>query len=307
MARGAVVVVGSYNRDMVLQVPHLPARGETLHAHAVSHVHGGKGSNQAVQAARCGATVTLLAALGADEAGAAARALWSAEGIAAIAPAHEDAPTGLAMIMVDAQGANSIVLLEGANGRVSAHQVEEAASRLHQAAIVLAQLETPAEATRQAFRLARSAGARTVLNAAPANAAAAAGLLPLTDILVVNEIEAAQLAPPGAGEPAALAARLAGQAGCTVVLTAGAAGAVLARPGSPPHTMPAPVVAVRDSTGAGDAFCGAFAAALAAGIAQEQALARGVAAGSLACTVAGAVPGLHDAAAIDALLAKVTT
>lgn len=305
MPRRHLVVVGSYNRDTILEVPHLPAPGETLQAITASHAHGGKGSNQAVQAARAGGAVTFVASLGADEAAAEARGLWQAEGIAARAAEIPQAPTGLAVILLDAVGRNSIVVLSGANARLDASQAQDAAGAIQHAAVVLAQLETPAPATAQAFRLARAAGATTILNAAPANAAMAAALLPLSDILVVNEVEAAQLAPPGDATPRGLATRLAAAAQATVVLTAGAEGAFLARPGMPPIHLPAIPVAVRDSTGAGDAFCGAFAAGLAAGLPIEAAAARGIAAGSLACTVLGAVPSLHDAAAIDALLAKV--
>lgn len=295
---GRIIVVGSYNRDTVLAVPHFPAPGETLAALGVERFHGGKGSNQAVAAARAVAAVAMVAAIGADAAGDAALALWAAEGIDASAVIRlPDRPTGEAMILVDAAGENEIVIVPGANAALA----EDAAAVLPaDAALVVAQLETPVAATLAAFRAARARGVMTLLNAAPARPLPDA-LRDLTDLLVVNETEAARLLDT-AGDPAALAAALAPRHSRGVVVTAGAAGAHWAAPDGTAVHAPSRAVAVVDSTGAGDAFIGAFAAGLAAGLGEAASLRRGVAAGALACCRAGAVPSLPHRAEIDAAL-----
>lgn len=295
---GRIVVVGSYNRDTVLAVPHFPAPGETLAALGIERFHGGKGSNQAVAAARAGADVAMVAAIGADAAGDGAMALWAGEGIDAAAVLRSTSlPTGEAFILVDAAGENQIVIMAGANAAVSAEAAERAVAG---AALVLAQLETPVAATEAAFRAARARGVSTLLNAAPA-APLPETLLALTDLLVVNETEAERLLG-GADAPGAMAAALARHYPRGVVLTAGADGAHWAGRDGGWHHAPSLPVTVRDSTGAGDAFIGAFAAGLAAGLEEEAALRRGVVAGALACQKAGAVPSLPRRAEIEAAL-----
>lgn len=297
---GRITVIGSYNRDTVLAVPRFPQPGETLAATGMARFHGGKGSNQAVAAARAGAAVTMVAAIGRDAAGQGALALWAEEGIDASAVMSLDgAPTGEALILVDGLGENEIVLVAGANGALAA---EGAAGAAAGAALVVAQLETPLGVTEAAFRAARARGIATLLNAAPARDLPD-GLLALTDILVVNETEAALMLARTAA-PGALAAALAPRHARGVVLTAGAGGAYWAgRDGVVVH-VPALPVEVVDSTGAGDAFIGAFAAALVERARESEALRRGVVAGALACGVAGAVPSLPRLAAIEAAAAQ---
>lgn len=293
MAR--IVVIGSYNRDTVFTVPRLPQPGETLAATGMAQFHGGKGSNQAVAAARAGAAVAMIAAIGADAAGDGALALWAAEGIDTTAVTRlQNLPTGEAMILVDAAGENAIVILAGANAALPAEVA------LPDAALVMAQLETPIAATLAAFRAARARGVATLLNAAPAMVVPDA-LLDVTDLLIVNETEAARLLGRS-GEPAVLAAALGRRHRRGVVLTAGASGAHWAAPDGTTVHAPTRAVTVVDSTGAGDAFIGAFAAALASGLDEATALRRGVAAGALACCRAGAVPSLPRLAEIEAAL-----
>lgn len=292
-----LVVVGSYNRDRVLRVPHLPAAGETLAAHGADAFHGGKGSNQAVQAARCGADVVMVAALGRDAAGEAALALWTGEGIRAAAERVE-AETGQAVILVDDAGENSIVLLAGANALLPPAEAV-CAVRNAMPRAVLAQRETPEAATEAAFAAARALGAITILNAAPAGGAPGAALLALTDLLVANEGEAAALA--GGGAATEVATGLGARHRLGAIVTLGAAGAVHAGPDGVVRALPSPRITVRDTTGAGDAFVGCLAAAVAVGRAPADAMAEALAAGALACTVAGAVPSLHRAEAIRAL------
>lgn len=292
---GRIVVIGSYNRDTVLRVARFPQPGETLSATGMARFHGGKGSNQAVAAARAGARVAMLAAIGADAAGQGALDLWAAEHIDAGRVTRDPTqPTGEALILVDDAGENAIVIVAGANAGLA----PPPSDAFDGAALVVAQLETPVRTTESAFRVARAAGAIALLNAAPARALPAA-LVAATDILVVNETEAARLAGRD-GTPAALATALAPRFQRGVVVTAGAAGAVWAGRDAPPLHQAAPAVAVVDSTGAGDAFIGAFAAALVAGLDAAAAMRRGVVAGALACGQAGAVPSLPDLAAIRA-------
>ena len=301
-----IVVIGSYNRDLGIRLARFPVPGETVIADGLAVAHGGKGSNQAVQAARCGAAVAMIAAIGTDAEGDAALALWAAEGIAAAAVRRvADAPTGTAVILVEARGENEIVVVPGANARLSPDAVD--AGTFAGAALVLAQLETPAAASLAAFRAGRAAGARCVLNLAPASAGIPADLLAEADIVIANEGEAALATglPAEAGGGAlchALRDRL--RAGATAVITCGADGAWLAGPEAPEgRHAPALPVEVTDTTGAGDAFVGAFAARLALGGGMDAALDAGVAAGSLACRRHGAVPSLPGATEIAAALA----
>jgi len=291
---GDILVIGSYNRDTVLRLPRFPAPGETLTALGIAQFHGGKGSNQAVAAARAGGQVALIAALGEDDAGKAARALWAAEGIDAQAVQTASAPTGAATILLDAAGENQIIITQGANAalHLPADFIPPAG-----VSVALAQLETPQAATVALFRALPEA--RRILNVAPA-APIAPELLATTDMLVLNETEAAILAQREA-EPAALAVSLAMETTRDVVLTAGATGAFWARPDGVILYETPPKILVADSTGAGDAFLGAFAAAIAAGLTPERTLRLAVAAGALACTQEGAVPSLPHRAAILAL------
>lgn len=297
-----VVVLGSYNLDLVAMVPRFPSAGETLHARDLLRGHGGKGSNQAVAAARAGARTVFAGSTGADAAGQQARHLWQTESIAALVTTRADLPTGLALILLAPSGENRIVVVAGANAAVDAAQAARAAETARPGSVVVGQLETPQEATAAFFAAARARGATTVLNTAPAGPALLPTLLSATDILVANEGEAALLcaAAPDTG-PARIGARLAAMAGSAAIITCGAAGAMLfTRAGDRLHQPAAPVDVV-DTTGAGDALVGAFAAALSRGDPTEAALAEGVAAGSLACTRCGAVAALPDAAAIRAM------
>jgi ribokinase len=285
------MVIGSYKRDTVLRLDRFPAPGETMTALGMAEFHGGKGSNQAVAAARAGGRVGIIAALGDDAAGQGARALWAEEGIAAEAVQTTQAPTGAATILLDAAGENQIIIIPGANAELTLPLGFTPPADI---AVALAQLETPQAATAALFR--SLTGARRILNVAPA-AAILPELLSVTDMLVLNETEAAILAQREA-EPAALAIALAAETMREVILTAGAIGAFWARPDGVVIDAAPPRVAVTDTTGAGDAFLGAFAAFSAEGLAQERILRQAVTAGALACTQDGAVPSLPYRAAI---------
>lgn len=295
---GGILVIGSYNRDTVLRLARFPAPGETLTALGMAEFHGGKGSNQAVAAARAGGRVALITAIGDDASGQAARALWAAEGIDAQSVQTASVPTGAATILLDAAGENQIIIIPGANAELA---LPPSFAPPEDIAVALAQLETPQAATAALFRA--LPGTRRILNVAPA-APILPELLATTDMLVLNETEAAILAQREA-EPAALALALAAETMRDVIVTAGAAGAFWARPDGIVIDATPPSVAVADTTGAGDAFLGAFAAFSAEGFAPEKILRLAVTAGALACTQQGAVPSLPHRAAIMALAGRI--
>ncbi len=282
-----VLVVGSANLDLVATASRLPRPGETVLGSAYAEHPGGKGLNQAVSAARSGASTAFAGAIGRDDAGRRLRGILDAERIDAAALCEVDQPTGRALIVVDHAGENSIVVIPGANAMVRAAPLEVTAR------VVLAQLEIPVDTVEATMRNARRAGATTVLNPAPA------GELPSTlvaacDVIVANEHEAVRLG----GEAALL------DAGCGAVLTTrGAAGVDIATHDGRRHQKAFPARVV-DTTGAGDAFCGALAARLAAGDPLDDAVEWAAAAGALATTVPGAVPAQPNRTTILALLGR---
>jgi len=295
-----IVVVGSYNHDVSLFVPRLPAPGETCLSTGRLESPGGKGSNQAIQAARAGARTAIVAAIGEDGPGDEALALWAANEIDTRCVARlADAGTGMAAILVDAAAENVIVVDSGANAWLTPAHVEAAAPMIGASRLALAQLETPQAATLRAFQLAREGGAHTMLNAAPALEHLDPALLALTDILVVNEGEGRAIS--GHDRAAAIGEALLQRAARAVVLTLGAEGAMLFEHHRAPRAARPPRVDVVDTTGAGDAFAGAFAARWARTGDAAAALAWGVAAGALACTAKGAAASCADAERIAAV------
>ncbi len=296
-----VAVVGSLNQDIVVRVPRIPRPGETVTDGTLARHAGGKGANQAVAAARAGAHVDMIGAVGADDAG---RALTSTLTDAGVGTSHvlpvKALPTGVALIAVDTSGANAIAVAPGANGSVDPDETRKAIRSLAPD-VVLGQLEVPIDAIRAALSAAESSACR-ILNAAPVPSDSAVPY-EVVDLLVVNEIEAgALLGDPITADTAddaatALARRVA--RGC--VITLGPGGLVAAIDGVL-HVRSAQHVDVVDTTGAGDAFSGALAAALAAGRSVESAIDWANAAGALATTKPGAQPSMPRAEAIQQLL-----
>ena len=285
-----VVVVGSANLDLVATVEHLPAPGETVIGTDYAEHPGGKGLNQAVAAKRAGARTAFLGCLGNDAAGDSLHQLLAHEGIDRLV-SDVSGPTGRALIAVDSRAENSIVVVPGANSAVSIGIVDDRREVIARASVVLCQLEIPIEAVEAALAIARLGGARTVLNPAPATQLPR-GILELCDIVVPNQHEVAQLG----GTSALLDAGVG-----TVVITLGARGIrVVTRDGE--WEVPPFVVRAIDTTGAGDAACGALAAALSQGADVLTAARRASAAGALAATRRGAVPSLPTADEIDALV-----
>ncbi|MGA5823005.1 PfkB family carbohydrate kinase [Kitasatospora sp. NPDC094028] len=289
---GRVVVIGSVNTDRILRCPVLPSPGETVLAAGADRGFGGKGANQAVAAARLGAATHLVGKVGRDEDGRAALAdLHGAQVETGAVLTHPDAPTGQAVVMVDPQGENSIVVVPGANAHLTPAEVAAALARLRllPVDVVLTSNEVPAACVRAAaaaLPAPDSAGRSTrwLHNAAPAGALPDTGPAGRRPLLVVNAVEAQQLT--GAGDVTGAARALADRTEGAVV-TLGGDGALVAAGGRLTR-LPAPAVRVVDTTGAGDVFCGALAAGLARGAALPEAAATAVAAGAFAVTALGA-------------------
>ena len=296
-----VVVFGSINLDLVAQVARIPGPGETLAGQSFMTLPGGKGANQALAAARAGAQVALFGAVGRDAFAASALANLEVSGIDLSGVTGVDAPTGIALIHVDAQGENAITIVAGANGDARAAQVPDSA--LAPGTTLMLQLEVPMAEVAMLARRARGRGVRVMLNAAPA-AAVSDDLLQLVDVLIVNENEAARIGAehglPATPEPFAAAASA--RCGCAVIVTLGPRGALAVREDER-IAIAAPSTRVVDTTGAGDAFAGAAAAALDRGASLRTALAQGIAAGSLACGGHGAQAALPERSAIASLAA----
>jgi len=314
---GRVIVVGSLNIDLVVNVPRLPAPGETVTGGSFARHDGGKGGNQAVAAARLGVPTLFVGAVGDDAFGAQARQALEAEGIDAseLVEVPGEA-TGVALIVVDGTGENQIAVASGANARMTPDQVAQALGRIgpRPGDVILTGLEVPAAAVREALRIGRSTGATTILNPAPANGLDRS-MTGLADVLTPNRSELAALATADAArtgktapsDPAAAARSLVersaeGEGAPAVLVTLGPAGAILVMRGASPAELPAPGVDAVDSVGAGDALNGALAAALAEGRPLEQAATRAVVAASLSTTRAGARGGMPTTDELEAAL-----
>ncbi len=289
---GRVVVLGSLNMDLIVRTERLPGPGETVLGGAFGTAAGGKGANQAVAAARLGAMVSMIGCVGADEYGRQLLEVAGAAGVATDRVHTVDLPTGVALIVVDANGQNLIAVAQGANSLMTREMVAREAELIRSANIVVAQLEVPLDAIAAAGELARAAGVPFLLNAAPARDDIA-DLLPLITILVVNETELAIVSgrEVGVGPEVAAAAGLLARGPKAVIVTLGARGSILVDTrGS--VALPSYPVQVVDSTAAGDAFVGALAARYSRGESLEAAARYASAAGALACTRPGAQPSL---------------
>jgi ribokinase len=300
-----IVVIGSINMDLVLRVPRMPLPGETLTGGAFRTIPGGKGANQAVACARLsgkvaagGQQVAMVGCVGDDAFGATLRAALVGDGII---DSHittlPGVASGIASILVDDNGQNSIVIAGGANDLLSPAHIDAAKELIDQADIVVLQLETPMATVVHAIKLARSLGKTVVLNPAPA-ASLPAGVLELVDYLIPNEIEAAMLAgvSPDGADVQALAAALQKLGSDNVIITLGSKGVHAALYGGD-FTFPAEVVQAVDTTAAGDTFIGGFVAGLASGMDEAEAIQQGQRAAAWSVTKPGAqtsIPHLHE-------------
>lgn len=295
---GRVCIVGSVNMDLVVRAPRLPGAGETIAGGPYRTFPGGKGANQAVAAARMGAAVSFVGRVGADAYGTELRSVLSREGVdltALRATAGES--SGVALITVaEETGENTIVVVGGANAKLTAADIQGVSGFIRLADVLLMQLEVPAEAVAAAAGIAHLSGRKVVLNAAPAGDLSDE-LLRSVDVLIVNAGEAAQLAGLKAShslhesDPVGLAGLLLERGPGAVVVTLGAAGAVVAE-GDAVRKVRSIEVEPVDTVGAGDAFCGCLAAMLAEGKSLVDAARVGCVAGALAATKAGAIPSL---------------
>lgn len=262
-----VVVVGSCMSDHTCYAPRLPQSGETIHGTKFQQSFGGKGANQCIMAAKLGAKTAMIAKVGCDAAGDLQLDNFRVNGVCCEhVTKTTNQPTGVAQICVDNSGANTIVIVAGANLCLTAEDVVQADSLIASASVVLCQFEVSPMATRAALQLARKHGATTVLNAAPALEVIEPYLYQLVDILCVNETEAGVLLSEPALNSVADALRASSlllSRGCrTAIITLGADGAVLADSSiaQPVHIpVQEPTSPVVDTTGAGDAFLGALA------------------------------------------------
>ncbi|MHB1131805.1 MAG: ribokinase [Chloroflexota bacterium] len=300
-----VAVVGSANMDLTGVAARLPAAGETvLGSHFLTGV-GGKGANQAVACARLGVPTRFIGRVGDDGFGRQIAAALRDEGVdVAALVADERRPTGVALIMVGASGENSILVAPGANMALSAADVATALADTA-TGIVLAQLEVPLPAVRQAAECARREGTQVVLNPAPAQELLPQ-LLALVDVITPNERELAGLCGMAIADEDDIrqaARQLLDRGPRAVVVTLGSAGCLVVSERLE-RLLPAPRVRVVDTTGAGDAFSGGLAVALLAGYPLVAAATYANATGALATTELGAQAGLPTRAAVEALLAE---
>ncbi|MDT0317597.1 ribokinase [Streptomyces millisiae] len=279
----AIAVLGSTNMDLVAYVPVAPRRGETVSGREFRTVPGGKGTNQAIAAARSGGRVTMIGAVGDDDFGPRLRAALADSGVDTAGLRTVPGPSGTAHIVVDDEGGNSIVVVPGANGTVTGLAPGDEA-RVAAADALLLQLELPMAGVLAGARAARAHGVRTVLTPAPARELPDE-LLELTDLLVPNEHEAAALT--GHRDPHRAAAALLERVP-EVVVTLGEAGSLFLARGAEPVRVPATRVRAVDTTAAGDTFVGALAVARGEGRPMAAALAWASAAAGLSVTRPGA-------------------
>jgi ribokinase len=304
-SKRGVAILGIYVADLAFRASRLPRVGETIAGSGFAVGPGGKGSNQAVAAARAGARVTFISRIGRDSFGDTALSLWKTEGIVPRVEQVPDAPTGAAFIYVQERtGENAIIVAPGAAALISAADVVAAADAIRGARVFMTQLEQPADAALRGLRIAREAGTLTVFNPAPALPFDDA-VYPLCDYITPNEHEAATLTglPVTNLDDARRAgdALLARGAGCALI-TLGAQGALLHRAGESVHVPPRNAGRVLETTGAGDAFNGGFAAALAEGATPLEAARFATAVAAISVTRAGTAPSMPQRHEIDALL-----
>lgn len=299
-----IVVLGGANSDYLVRGDRLPLPGETVEGHTFQHAPGGKGANQAVAAARLGASVALLARIGQDARGDEIAAQLGREGVeTAHVSCDPDAPTGVALIFVGGDGQKQIFTAPGANRRVTVADADAAAPVLRSARVVLSQLEVPTDVVIRAFEIARAAGVRTVLDPAPP-VPLPDDLLRLVDVIRTNASEATLLTGVTVHDRATAnaAARVLLQRGVgAAIVQAGNAGNLLVAPAGDLWLPRHPVASI-DATGAGDAFAAGLAVLLAAGRSLANAATFGSACAALATTVLGAQAGLPRRAAVLALL-----
>jgi ribokinase len=306
VGRSAVLVIGSANTDMIIQVDRIPKSGETILGGEFTSTAGGKGANQAVAAARAGGAITFIARVGQDIFGAQAIAGYLSDGINTDHVIRDrTSPSGVALIFVGKGGQNSIAVASGANGKLSPDDIRKAKRAFSNVGVVLLQLETPLNTVKEAVALAVLSGARVILNPAPAQSLSGK-LLKHIFLLTPNESEAELLTGvPVENEVGAAKAseKLLARGVQNVIVTLGARGAYVAGK-SVRQLIPGYKVKAVDATGAGDVFNGSLAVALAEGRSLLEAARFATAAAAISVTRVGAQASAPQRAEIDAALAS---
>jgi ribokinase len=297
-----VVVIGSLNMDLVTRAPRLPRGGETLIGQSFATVSGGKGANQAVAAARLGAQVSMVGCVGSDAYGEELREALMVEQIDCQAVSTVEGSSGVALIVVDDNSQNAIVIVAGANGALTPQVIDRFDAVLQAADVIICQLEVPDATVGHALKRGRELGKIVILNPAPASRPLPADWYASIDYLIPNESEASALSglPVDSLASAETAAtRLIALGAGKVIITLGAQGSMFAN-GTGFEHFPAPTVKAVDTTAAGDTFVGGFAAALASGKTEAEAIRFGQVAAALSVTRAGAQPSIPTLSDVQA-------
>lgn len=292
-----IAVVGSYGVGLTMRVPRFPSAGETVSGGSFASEHGGKGSNQAIGAARLGARVSFLTAIGDDAHGGAARELWAREGVDAERVVTAQGPTMVGFIEVDPSGENRIAIAPGALDELDAEAVEAFRPEIERADVLVVSMEIPRAAVAAALRIGRLCGTRTLLNPAPARRLPDEVWADI-DVITPNQTEAPVLLGLVADhglDDVALATMLQQRTGGCAILTRGGHGALIADAEGVRPVQAHAVANVVDTTGAGDSFTAALAVGLATGRSVDAAAELAAAAGAHAVTVAGVIPSLPTA------------
>ena len=296
-----IVVVGSFNTDLVSYLQRMPRPGETVHGDTFVTGAGGKGSNQAVAAARLGAEVTFIGRVGSDVFANLAYEIWDAEGVSRdYVIQDQDHATGVAPILVDNQGENMIVVVLGANLNIQPSDIDAAKDRIAAADVLLAQLEINLDMTAYALKTAKKLGIATILNPAPATPLSS-DMMQLADYLTPNETELETLSGQAGQDVTARARSLLTRDGQTAVVTLGSQGAQIVSPNESVRLETFEVDVV-DTTGAGDAFNAGLAVALAEGKDLRAAVRFANATASLSVTKPGTARSVPRRAEVDALI-----
>ncbi|MEM8552732.1 MAG: ribokinase [Pseudomonadota bacterium] len=306
-----VVVLGIFAVDLAFEAPRLPAVGETLLGEGFRMGPGGKGSNQAIAAAKAGARTAFLTRIGQDAFADIALKTWNDAGVGTSAIIRDEGrATGAAFIFVSTEtGDNAVIVESGAAGAISADDADDWTPLIGASKVFVTQLEQPQDAARRALQIAKVAGVTTIMNPAPA-ATLDDALLASCDFLTPNEAEAAGLTGRTVNtvdDARTAAETLRGRGVGTVIVTLGAEGALIHGEGISERVPAFHAGPVRDTTGAGDAFNGAFACALAEGRSPRDAVRFGCAAASLSVTRPGAAAASATRAEIDAFLSSDTS
>lgn len=302
MSDSSVVVLGSANADLVVEVERRPGAGETLLGSDLRVHPGGKGANQAAAAARAGADTAFIGRVGDDDHGRLLRTRLAEAGVDTTAVGVGDGATGTALILLTPDGENSIVVSPGENREVDRAMVDAAAEAIRAASVLVVSMEIPEDTVSYALELAGTARVRIVLNAAPARRLDQ-DVLRWCDPLIVNEHEAGIVLGDGTLDTAGLALGLLEAGARSVVITLGAAGALVAD-GDGLRSIPAHVVRAVDTTGAGDAFVGATACELARGANLADAVRFATAMSAIAVQHPGAQSSYPDRSDVERLLAQ---